>query len=358
MSHQPHILDDGKAAMFYVGQPPWHGLGTKLEKPPTSAEAIKAAGLDWEVDKFPIFTRFGDKGQFFREVNRKALMPLHRINNPECPVFGVVGDNYGIVQNLDAFKFFDPIIEDGKTIYETAGALGEGEKIWVLAKIPGDIVVGQEDRIDKYLLLANSHTGMSTLQIKLTPVRVVCNNTLTMALSFGDSLKIPHFPDVNKRLAFASNLIVNILRNYEEVERSFTDMADISMNEDDFISYLDQVMPIPKIPDKPSAAQVSRRERIERHRRTCRRFFEDGHPNDPPKIKHTLWSVYNTITYFSDHVMPVSDEIELSEVYEQEEWNADIKEELEKRLRRIWFGDSAALKVKAYNAAVDFKKAA
>jgi len=358
MAHDLYISNDGKAAMFYVEVPPWHGLGTKLANPPTSAEAIAAARLNWEVDKFPLFVRFGEGGRFFREVKRKALMPLDRISGPECPVFGVVGDDYGIVQNVDAFKFFDPIIGTGKASYETAGALGEGERIWILAKIPGSIVVGKDDTVDKYLLLANSHTGMASLQIKLTPVRVVCNNTLTMALTFGDSLKIPHFPDVKKRLAYAGELIANILKNYDAVEKSFAVMAKTSMSAGQFIDYLDQVMPVPEIPRHPSVPLLARKERIERQRRILQGFFDAGHPNDPPEIKHTLWSAYNTITFFSDHVMPLHEGMGPSQLADYEKWDADTKKELEKRLKRIWFGDSAALKVKAYNAAVSFQKAA
>lgn len=358
MAHELYIAKDGQAAMFYVGSPPWHGLGTKLDHPPTSAEAIAAAKLDWQVDKYPLFVRFGKDGQFFRKVKRKAIMPLDRIGSPECPVFGVVGDDYGIVQNVDAFKFFDPVIATKKATYETAGALGDGERVWILAKIPGSILVGKDDVVDKYLLLANSHTGMAALQIKLTPVRVVCNNTLTMALGFGDSLKIPHFPDVKKRLAYASYLIANILKNYVAVEKSFVHMANTPMRANQFIQYLDQVIPIPEIPQNPSGALLARKERIERQRRTLQGYFDAGHPKDPPEIKHTLWSAYNTITFFSDHVMSVSDEVELSELYKQNEWDHNAKKEMEKRLRRIWFGDSASLKVKAYNAAVAFKKVA
>ena len=194
MAHEIYIKKDGKAAMMYVGEDPWHGLGTKLVNPPTSLEAIRAAGLDWEVDKFPLFAQFGKDRQFMKKVDRYALMPVDRIESPDCPVLGVVGQDYGIVQNRDAFTFFDPIISEKLATYETAGALGEGERVWVLAKLPGDIVVHKDDKVIKYLLLVNSHTGMASVQIKLTPVRVVCNNTLTMALSFGESMRIPHLP--------------------------------------------------------------------------------------------------------------------------------------------------------------------
>lgn len=356
MAHELYSKND-KTAMFYVGHPPWHGLGTKLDNPPTSEQAIKAAGLDWTVDKFPLFVRFGKDGKFFREVQRKALMPLDRIDKPECPVFGVVGQDYGIVQNKDAFAFFDPVVKEKQASYETAGALGEGERVWILAKIPGEILIKKEDKIDKYLLLANSHTGLAAVQIKITPVRVVCNNTLMMALASDDTVKIPHFPDVNKRLAFAGKFINNILKSYQELEQKFVAMADEELTETSFTAYLDKVMPVPQLDANASKSRIAMHERVISRREACRAFFEAGHKNDPPEIKHTLWSAYNTITYFSDHVMTLPDGFKLSELYEKE-WDDTTKDLLAKRLRRLWFGDSASLKVRAYTAAVELMKAA
>ena len=355
MAHELYIRN-GKASMMYVGKIPWHGLGTQLDHPPTSAEAIQAAGLNWEVDKFPLFVRFGKDGQFFRQANRMALMPLDRINSPECPVLGVVGQEYGIVQNRDAFDFFDPIISEKKAFYETAGALGEGERVWILAKIPGSIIVHKNDTVDKYLLLVNTHTGMASVQIKLTPVRVVCNNTLTMALSFGESIKIPHFPDVKKRLTEAGKVLKNIFNNYEILEKNFVAMANSSLTPTQFTEYLDFVMPVPKLEPGASQVRVKQKERIQNQRKVCCDFFESGHENDPPEIKHTLWSAYNTITYFSDYVLSLSDKMDVSSLGDQ--WDTYEKEDLERRLKRIWFGDSAALKMKAYDAAVRFLKAA
>ena len=176
-----------------------------------------------------------------KKVDRYALMPVDRIESPDCPVFGVVGQDYGIVQNRDAFSFFDPIISEGLATYETAGALGEGERVWVLAKLPGDIVVHKDDKIIKYLLLVNSHTGMASVQIKLTPVRVVCNNTLTMALSFGESMRIPHFPDVKRRLEFAGATIKKVLENYKIMEDSFQKMVKRSFGDGDYTGYLEKL---------------------------------------------------------------------------------------------------------------------
>lgn len=350
MAHDLYIKKDGKAAMMYVDKLPWHGLGTRLMEPPTSHGAIHAAGLDWEVAKFPLFAQFGKDQQFMKKVDRCALMPIDRINFPDCPVFGVVGQDYGIVQNRDAFSFFDPIITDKLADYETAGALGEGERVWILAKLPGDVVVYKDDRVMKYLLLVNSHTGLASVQIKLTPVRVVCNNTLTMALSFGESMRIPHFPDVKKRLDFAGAAIKKVLDNYRVVEDNFKKMAEKLFVEQDYRSYLEGVLPIPELKPGDSKQKVQRAERIMGHRELCSHMFAIGHENDPPEIKHTLWTAYNSIVYFADYILPLSDKIAISDL--NGIWQTYKREDLERRIKRIWFGDSANLKVRAYNAAV------
>lgn len=355
MAHQL-LIRDGRGCMMYVRTVPWHRLGTRLESPPTSEEAIRAAGLHWEVRKFPLFAKFGEDGQFFRKVKRVGLMPLDRIRSPECPVFGVVGEDYGIVQNSDAFRFFDPIVKEKKASYETAGALGEGERIWILAKVPGEARVHKNDPIDKYLLLVNSHTGLATVQIKLTPVRVVCNNTLTMALSYGESVKIPHVPDVNRRLTEAGLFISRILKTYDDLEEKFRAMAGRKFDTEKFKGYLDKVIPLPKVEPDAGTAKLKHQEKISIRRKICSDFFDQGHPNDPPEVRHTLWSAYNVITYYADYVMSLSDKMETARL--DQDWDQYPKTELEKRLRRIWFGDSAALKVKAYNMALDMLKKA
>lgn len=351
MAHQLYFKD-GKAAMLYVDKEPWHGLGTKLENPPSSSEAITAAGLDWQVAKYPVFVQYGKDNHLMKKVDRFALMPTDRVNAHDCPVFGVVGKGYGIVQNKDAFSFFDPVIQEELAEYETAGALGEGERIWILAKIPEDIVIHSEDTINKYILLVNHHTGLATLQIKLTPVRVVCNNTLTMALSFGESIRIPHLPDVKKRMRFARDMLKKVLANYKIVEDKFKAMAARRLSNEDFETYIDHVMPVPplEIPSE-SAQRVQLRNRILGQRKICAELFEVGHPKEPEEVKHTLWGGYNSVTYFADYVLPLSSKIYVDKPTEI--WDKYKIPDLSRRLQRIWFGDSAALKARAYTEAVN-----
>src|SRR6266508_1928657 len=125
MAHEL-LIEDGEAAMMYVGAEPWHGLGTKLEHPATAEEAICAAKLDWEVRKIPL-SAVADG--ITREIKGAyAIVPAHRWKEPTCPIFGTVTARYTPLQNRDAFRFFDPIVGEGAAIYQTAGALGNGER--------------------------------------------------------------------------------------------------------------------------------------------------------------------------------------------------------------------------------------
>jgi phage/plasmid-like protein (TIGR03299 family) len=167
--------------MMYVGAEPWHGLGQKLDGPATSVEAIQAAHLDWDVIKVPLFTK--QRGRYRDIPNRFGVVRADKSSKGDTAVLGIVGASYKPFQNRQAFAWFDGIVGEGKAIYHTAGALGEGERVWILAKLPGEIRVLGDDVVNKFLLLSNSHDGESSIQVKFTPIRVVCNNTLTMALS-------------------------------------------------------------------------------------------------------------------------------------------------------------------------------
>ena len=170
-----HNLNEanGKTSMMYVNEVPWHKLGTKLENPATAAEAIQAAGLDFNVVKKTLTTTAPD----LPVVGHYAT-----VRTDNLQVLGVVGSRYEPIQNRDAFTTFDELVGEGEAIYHTAGVLGKGERIWILAKLPDYIRVNGDDLVEKFLLLTNSHDGSGPVRVKLTPIRVVCENTLTVAL--------------------------------------------------------------------------------------------------------------------------------------------------------------------------------
>lgn len=155
--------------MMYVREVPWHGLGTQVEEAPTSAEALRLAGLDWQVQQKNIQVCGGGKINNFKA----------NVRSTDGKVLGVVTERYKVVQNEEAFAFTDELIS-GDVRYETAGSLQEGRKVWLLAKMPTAKVVG--DDVEPYLCFTNSHDGSGSIRVCMTPVRVVCNNTLNIAL--------------------------------------------------------------------------------------------------------------------------------------------------------------------------------
>lgn len=174
--------------MMYNRTVPWHGLGTKVEEAPTSADALRLAGLDWTVEQKNIQLCGGAKIQ-----NYKA-----NVRSSDGQVLGIVGDRYKVIQNSDAFSFTDDII-GGDVHYETAGSLNGGKKIWLLAKLPETEIVG--DKTEPYMCFSNTHDGSGAIRVCMTPVRVVCSNTLNLAL---DSAKrawsVRHTGDLQSKM--------------------------------------------------------------------------------------------------------------------------------------------------------------
>lgn len=327
MAHEI-CIQDGRASIMYVGEVPWHGLGTRLDRPATSAEAIKAANLDWEVEK-KLLIAVG--GTVMQPTGKYAVVRKDWWGRSDCPIFGIVGEEYTPLQNREAFAFFDSIVGEGEAIYHTAGALGQGERVWILAKLPGFIQVAGTDTTEKYLLLSNSHDGNSAVQIKFTPIRVVCNNTLTLALRQGPpALRVFHTKDIRKRLDQARYTLGLIKRGYEEIEEAFQNMARVEMDKQRLHKYFHQVFPEPNREDQDAAHEA------ESHRKWAAYFFEKGRGNDRPGVQGTLWAAYNGITEYVDHCRkrksPQSDD---------------------RRLNSIWFGEGAQIKARAFRVAVN-----
>lgn len=186
----------------------WHGLGQIVEGAMTAEEVIKLAQLDFEVTKEKIYTTFN--GNFLNIPGKKAT-----IRTDNKTVLGVVSDRYHVVQNKEVFTFFDAIVDNDEAIYETAGVLGLGERIFVSAKLPYYInIKGHDDPTEVYIILTSSHNGTGSIVAGITPVRVVCNNTLNMALrNIKNKVSIKHTLNAKQKLHTASNLM-NITNSY------------------------------------------------------------------------------------------------------------------------------------------------
>jgi phage/plasmid-like protein (TIGR03299 family) len=324
MAHRLHINEDGQASMFYTGNKPWHGLGKKLDKPATAAEAIQAAKLDYEVVKQPLIAA-GD-GFAAPVPDCFAVVRRDLWGKKGCPIFGIVSGSYTVLQNREAFEFFDPITGKGAAIYHTAGALGDGERIWMLARLPTDIRVVGDDIAEKYLLLSNSHDGTSSLQIKFTPIRVVCWNTLTQALSQGPTVRVAHTKDIHERLKNAEEALGIINKRFGLIEQTFQAMVGVKMNDERLKEYLGLVFP-----DPSNLADGKALQRTRVNRSGAAHLFEFGRGNEAPEVAGTLWAGYNGVTEYVDY--------------------RKTNQSHSQRLHSIWFGAGCHVKERAYAVA-------
>lgn len=323
MAHELEIRK-GKASMMYVGEVPWHGLGTRLDRPATAAEAIQAANMDWQVVKVPLYAYVGKTAPV--PAGKFGVVRNDQIGTDECKVLGVVGAEYEPLQNCDAFTFFDDIVGHNAAIYHTAGVLNDGRRVWILAKLPGEIRVANDDITHKYLLLANSHDGSSAVQVKFTPVRVVCNNTLTYALRQGKTLRVAHCRNVRERLRQAETNLGIIHTAYRDMEQAFHAMCKVQMDTSRLAAYLKGVFPDPLDQESQDAMRLT----LGRRQRAAH-FFAEGKGNSATGVAGTLWAAYNGVTESMDHVV--------------------LRHDPAQHLNSVWFGDRAAVKARAYQLA-------
>lgn len=335
MAHELNF-EDGKASMMYVGDVPWHGLGTRLEKAPkTAKEAIQAAHLDWEVGLKPIFA--GNAQTFYNIPERQAVVRMDKWGQEDCPIYGLVGPDYKPLQNRDAFAFFDPVVASSSVCYETAGSLGQGERVWVLAKVAGadaEFAIKGKDVVQKYLLLSNGHDGRTAVQVRFTPVRVVCQNTLSWAMHQGkDLFKIYHDPRMQKRLRDAQEKVKEVLGYYDEIEARFTQFANFEMTGDLLPRYLYNVFPEPtRKRGQTERSFEEAKAKVAGLRSDSSRLFEQGKGNQEAGIRGTLWAAYNGVTELVDH-------------------HSSFKNAWQ-RMKSICFGDGERLKHRALDQAI------
>lgn len=321
MAHRLNFKD-GKASMVYFGQKPWHGLGTELKKPATAAEVMIEANMNFTVEKRPIF--FQNKGKFLSVPDEFA-----NVRTDTNTALGVVGKRYEIVQNSDAFTFFDALIGKGEAIYHTAGVLDEGQRIWLLAKLPDFIKIktisGKMDEVDKFVLLTSSHDGTHPTIAKLTPIRVVCNNTLSAALQGHETeVRIRHTKTAIEKLEEAHRILNLTNMYYKDMNQIFSKMSLTKINDKQLMDYIKTL-----VPDNEEAEHHTRTENV---RSKVKELYETGQGAE--MTRGSLWGAYNAITEYVDHVKFV---------------NKDGKSV---KLGKIWFGKGERLKQAAFDKAL------
>lgn len=321
MSHEL-ATTNGRSAMMYAGEVPWHRLGTRLDEPATAREAITAAGLDYMAELRSIQTCDG-----IPIATRKAV-----VRSDSLDVLGVVGNSYVPVQNHQAFGFLDAVVADGELRYQTAGALGKGERVWMLAKLPDDIRVKNSDDItERYLLLSNSHDGTSSLRVHFTPIRVVCANTLAIAArnGRGQGVSIIHKGDLTAKVQQAQDILGLAKRFYDDVDEQIDRFARHYPSGRQLDEYFRMVYP-----DSPDG-ESSRTKNV---RQEMLRLFEQGIGHDMPEIRHTTWTALNAVTEYVDHYRSTR--------------GKTLMDRASNRLESAWFGSGARLKERAWELAL------
>ena len=314
---------NGQPAIAFFGETPWHGLGTKLADPATASEAIHAAGLDYEVALQSLWTSEGDP-----VPTRQAV-----VRRDTSEVLGVVGRGYQPIQNHQCFSFLDSVVADGRLRYHTAGALGKGERVWMLAKLPGEIQIKDSDDVtEKYLLLSNSHDGSSALRVYFTPIRVVCANTLAMAerRCRSDGVSIVHKGNLEAKVGEAQEILGLARRFYDELASKINQLAAFHPTRMQVESYFEVVYP-----DRLGHASS----RTQNVRAKLLNLFETGRGQDLPETRFTAWTAFNALTEYVDHHRSTR--------------GRTVGERVDRRLQSAWFGSGAKLKADAWRAALE-----
>jgi phage/plasmid-like protein (TIGR03299 family) len=289
-----HNLEEKNGQVSFVsnGQKAWHNLGTIVDGAMTTKEVIELANLDYEVLKTHLVAEHELDGvKHYMDVpNRIATY-----RNDTKEVLGIVSDRYEIVQNIDAFSFFDAIIDEGEAIFETAGVLGRGEKIFVTAKLPDDLMVGGE-KCEEYILLTNSHDGSSSIIAGFTSVRVVCQNTLNFALSnVKNKYAVQHKLGAKDRLSEAYRIMDISSKYTQEAYEHFNRMVDVKLDDGQFRDYIINTM-------KP---HITKDEDSTRFKNLTDRIFNFAktHPTQTTdETNGTLWGAYNSISGYYNYL--------------------------------------------------------
>lgn len=324
MSHEL-TFTNGNAEMAYYGEKPWHKLGTQVAAAMTAAEAIEAARLGWNVKKSPVFYERmnGQQGA----TDRFAVV---RTDNDAC--LGVVGNVYRPLQNREAFSFFDAIVGQKLAVYHTAGSILGGRKIWMLAKLPGSCWITPEDNVEKYLLLSNSHDGTSSVSIAVTPIRVVCQNTLNMALHSDVKTRVKHtmamgqgIDSIRKQLGIADAYF----QTFEEVGKALVNKQANSAMVERLLSDLGL-----------SLEDSKESSRIENIRYDIMGKFEHGKGNNMRSVRGSAWALLNGVVEYVD--------------YSRSTKTHDGHSVSDSRTNSILFGSGAAMKQKALDCLVSY----
>ncbi len=319
MSHDLMKNEDGTYA-WAGNAPAWHNLGISVGRTLTAEEAISTAGFDFNVSKIPLVTEDGQETEMYATVREDKP-----VDDPER-ILGYVSKGYQVVQYTDAFEFFDQVVGEDQAIYDSVGILGHGEKMFIVALIPKEFYI-KEDQFLEYVTLTSGHNGMHSIQIYLTPIRVVCANTLTWSLrSTQTKVVLHHTKNVYSRLLNAAPLIGLMDQKFQEMQELFNALVERPITSPLFKSYVKELFPSLR-EDQDKEPTI----RVQGHRDAVHELFE-AETNQAPGTRNTFYAAANAVIEYVDHTKPT---------------RAD-------RTSSVMFGTGADFKNAAVNLALDY----
>lgn len=322
MAH--HIYE--RDGMLAVGETPWHGLGHTLAEPPATAlEAIQIAGLDWEVQKQPIFDMNGEPVHVAGgRVNGQWGITVRTDLAEDDPlrVLGVVGPTYTPYQNRSLAALFQPLIEDGKLNVETVGSLFNGKRVWMLGKFGTDATIENGDTVRKYLLLSHGHDGLFSVRFGFTPIRVLCWNTMSAAVGDKESklIRCLHTQNLNTNLEMLRDAVVESEQVFELTCEEFRKLTKRGVSRTDLREYARIIVEAPE--DQSKWTSVQQKKVGEIVGAAC-----EGRGNKG----QNWWHAYNGVTEYVS-------------------WHACKSQE--RRLSEAWWGEGATTNKKALQLAI------
>lgn len=312
-----HMIEEvnGKAQMAYAGETPWHGLGTKVPNDLTPHQMLEAAGLNWTIEKVPAFAKVGNTNV---NVGWSAL-----VRDRDSDILDVVSNDWNPVQNEEAFEFFNEFVAAGDMEMHTAGSLRNGQIVWGLAKVKESFELFKGDQIDSYLLFSNFHKYGCSTDVRFTPIRVVCNNTLTLSLNS----RVESMAKISHRHKFNIDVTKEMLGIAKEKLAQYKEMASFlgskMAKDEDVVSYFNRIFP------STGKKEVSRNAKLAMevlHTQPGAEFAEGS-----------WWSAFNSVTFLTDHL---------------------VGRGADTRLQSAWYGNNRALKTTALETAIEMAEAA
>lgn len=323
MSHEVEIVN-GQAQMAYAGDVPWHGLGTAVSNDLTPNQMMVKAGLDWSVDKVPTYAKVGDVEV---PTGQEAL-----VRSSDNKVLTQVGKNWHPVQNEEAFEFFSEYCMAGDMEMHTAGSLKEGKMTWGLAKVKESFDVLGDDQVDSFLLFSNPHEYGKSIDIRFTPIRVVCNNTLSMALASvkNTGVKLSH------RKMFDADMVKEHMGIAHDKFAQYKDvcqfLASKQFSAESLIQYYNEVFPR----TYKGKEEIEVKDFLDLTSNGQKAYEVLETQPGANFAKGSWWQALNSVTYLTDH---------------------EMGREVDSRLTSAWFGANQTRKIKAVEKAVEFATA-